>query len=159
MSDGVRVRAATTGDREAAGRLWMEMIAFHREFDSRFSHLKPDAVQIWLRYFDDCLAGDQVVLVAETGGEVVGLAVGRVSEDAPFFEAAPHCFIATFVVAAESRRRGVGRELFEGVVEACRRRGVAEVRLGVVAGNPVSNAFWRELGFEPYQVSMRWTAE
>ncbi len=156
VNDQVEVRPAMAADREAVGRLWQEMMEFHRECDPRFFRLKPEALDIWIEHLDECLLDTrQFVLVAEASGELVGFAMGRPNEDPPVFESPPHGFVTNFAVTEAWRGKGVGRRLFEAAVEEFRKRGFAEVRLSMAALNPVSDAFWRKLGFEPYQVYMR----
>jgi ribosomal protein S18 acetylase RimI-like enzyme len=156
MGDEVTVRQATTGDRQGIGRLWLEMMAFHQPYDRRFRHMKPDALDTWLKHLDESMAdGDHIILVAEAEGTLVGFAMARSGEDPPVFDLPPHVFVANFSVTAEWRRRGVGQRLFEAVAESARKRGLGEVRLSVAAENPISNAFWREMGFEPHAVHLR----
>ena len=156
MSDTVTIRKATPTDRDAIGRLWLEMMGFHAQCDPRFFRLKPDALEIWLRHLDDCLVDkNQFIFVAQAGAELVGLAIGRSSEDPPPFASPPHGFVTNFAVASAWRRRGVGKRLSEALLSEFRRRGLTDLRLSVSALNPASNAFWREMGFEPYMVTMR----
>jgi ribosomal protein S18 acetylase RimI-like enzyme len=158
MNDDLRVRDATLEDRGAIGRLWREMMEFHADHDPRFFHLKPDALDIWLEHLDECMSDEEnAILVAEAGGELVGFAMGRPGEDPPPFASPRHGFVTNFAVTAAWRRRGVGRRLVAALAEAFRAQGITEMRLTVAAGNPASNAFWREMGFEPWMVSMRRT--
>ena len=160
MSDEVRIRDAAPGDRAAIGRLWMELMEFHGPYDGRFRHLKPDALDTWLEHLRDCMTDDEhVILVADASGDLVGFAMARPGEDPPVFDIARHMFVTVFAVTARWRRRGLGQRLFQAVAERSRQRGFGDIRLAVAAGNPVSNAFWRELGFQPYQVSMRRSLE
>ena len=57
-------------------------------------------------------------------------------------------FIGWFMVDAERQGYGLGRRLVTAVMEMLSRCGVREVRLGRVAGNPQSEAFWRACGFQ-----------
>ncbi len=156
MRAAITVRAAEFDDRAAMGRLWQELMEFHREYDTRFRHLDPDALDAWLERIDECMAdSDHIILVAEAGGDVVAFATARPSEDPPVFDLPPHMSITSFVVTGAWRRRGVGQRLFEAVAERSRRRGFGEIRLSVAADNPVSTAFWRKMGLEPYAVNMR----
>lgn len=156
MSDDARIRETTLDDRAAIGALWQELMAFHEPYDGRFRHMKPDALDTWLQHLDECMADDDhIILVADMGGELVGFAMARPGEDPPVFDVPPHVFVTNFLVAARWRRRGLGQRLFEAIAERARERGFGEVRLSVAAENPISNAFWREMGFEPHAVHMR----
>jgi len=158
MAVEVTIRKAVPADRAAIGELWWEMMVFHRECDARAFRLKPraEATEIWLRHLAECMDDEkQIVLVADAGGELVGFGMGRLGEDPPCFDLPPHGFVTNFFVSERLRRRGIGRRLYEALAERFRGNEVAEIRLGVAAGNPASNAFWRELGFEPAMVTMR----
>ena len=152
----IRIRKAIPDDREAIGRLWLELMRDHREWDPRFLYMKPDALDIWLQHLDECMADEnQFVLVAEGDGELIGLAMGRPGEDPPVFSTPPHGFVTTFVVASKSRRSGVGKLLFGELAKEFNERGIHDLRLSVAATNPASNAFWRRMGFEAYSCNMR----
>jgi len=157
MSD-ITIRRAVVADRAAIGELWWEMMVFHRECDERAFRLKPraEATEIWLKHLAECMEDEkQIVLVADAGSEMAGFAMGRLGEDPPVFDIPPHGFVTNFLVSEKWRLRGVGRRLYEALAERFRALGVEEIRLGVAARNPVSNAFWREMGFEPAMVHMR----
>jgi len=160
MGEQVTVRRATAADRQSVGRLWLEMMEFHRECDPHFFQLKPDALEIWLRHLDECLIDEeQIVLVAQAEDELVGFAMGRPNEDPPPFATAPHGFVTNLSVSERWRGKGVGRQLYAALARELQARGLQEIRLSASALNPVSNAFWRRLGFEPYVVQMRKAAE
>ncbi len=150
------MRKATVADRAAIGKLWLEMMEFHAQCDPRFFRMKPDALDIWLRHLDDCLASEgEFVFVADAGHELAGFAMGRPGEDPPPFASSPHAFVTNFAVTSTWRRRGIGRLLFEALLAEFGRHGLSDIRLSVSALNPASQPFWREMGFEPYMVTMR----
>jgi GNAT superfamily N-acetyltransferase len=154
----ITVRKATAADREAVGELWWEMMMFHRECDPQHFRLKPkpEAMDFWLKHLAECMEDEQqIVLVADAGSELAGFGMGRLGEDPPCFDLPAHGLVTNFFVRENWRRRGVGRRLLEGLAEHFRGQGVEEIRLGAYARNRVSNAFWREMGFEPRVVTMR----
>jgi ribosomal protein S18 acetylase RimI-like enzyme len=158
MAVEVTIRKAVPADRAAIGELWWEMMVFHRECDARAFRLKPqaEAIEIWLKHLAECMEDEkQIVLVADAGSGLGGFAMGRLGEDPPCFDLPPHAFVTNFFVSERLRRRGIGRRLYEALAEHFREQGVEEIRLGVAARNPLSNAFWREIGFEPAMVTMR----
>jgi ribosomal protein S18 acetylase RimI-like enzyme len=156
MTEEVRIRTAAPEDRAAIGRLWQELMAFHREYDMRFCHMKPDALDTWLEHLNECMANDDhIILVAEAGADLVAYAMARPGEDPPVFDVPPHAYVTSFLVTAKWRRRGVGQRLLDAVSERARERGLGEVRLSAAADNPVSKAFWREMGFVPHAVHLR----
>jgi [ribosomal protein S18]-alanine N-acetyltransferase len=83
------------------------------------------------------------LLVAETGGRVVGFAVGKVigSGEGSVAE------LESVAVDAAARRGGLGRALCQAVVDWSRRQGAEAVELEVRAGSRGAIALYRELGF------------
>jgi GNAT superfamily N-acetyltransferase len=84
--------------------------------------------------------------VAEVDGEVAGLVathlVRRLDDDAP------SCRIADIVVAAGSRREGVGTALVEAAEAEARRHGASRLELSSGEWRGDARAFYLRLGFE-----------
>jgi [ribosomal protein S18]-alanine N-acetyltransferase len=77
---------------------------------------------------------------AESGGQVVGFAVGVMQADRVGD-------LESVVVEAAMQRMGVGRALCRAVIEWCRARGAIELALEVRAGSVGAVALYRGLGF------------
>ena len=156
MSDDPHIREATLEDSAAIGRLWQELMEFHYQLDLRAFEMREDALEIWLRWLDEWLTDpDRIVLVADTGHELVGYIMGKPDEGPPVFKGRHYGAIHDTCVAASCRRRGVGRKLVAALLDWFRERGLTEVHVGAAAYNPVSNAFWRKMGFQPHMIQMR----
>jgi ribosomal protein S18 acetylase RimI-like enzyme len=147
---GVSVREARLGDSEAVIRLWGEMMEFHASIDGRLS-LAPSwesevarATKEWLR------DSDTSVLVAEADDSVVGFVVGGVVEAILGLAPSVRGHVAHLCVTSEWRRRGVGRALFSSLRSWFLGRGVPSIHAFVAVLSPVSQRFWRALGFEEY---------
>lgn len=80
------------------------------------------------------------LFVAESGGGVVGFAVGAVL-------AGGVGELESVVVVESARRMGVGRALSGAVMDWCRAERAIEVRLEVRAGSVGAIALYRGLGF------------
>ena len=88
----------------------------------------------------------------------------RVLRNCPFADrsrcCAPHCARAAYrwcvevsvYVAASARRRGVGRRLYEVLLEVLRIQGLRNAYAGITLPNPASVALHESLGFEPIGV-------
>ena len=156
MTDEVRIRRATGDDREAVGQLWLELMTHHAGLDPAAFCLADDALAQWHDIFDARIADENcLVLVAEVGGQVVGFIKGSVREEGPVVAPGSYGYLGETSVTARCHRQGVGRRLYEALASWFRERGISEVRLQVSSYNPVSNAFWRAMGFSPYLVHMR----
>jgi [ribosomal protein S18]-alanine N-acetyltransferase len=84
------------------------------------------------------------------------VAVGSSSAVSGFAAASlvpPQAELETIAVAAEFQRQGLGRRLFDALVDELREAGVREVVLEVRAGNRTAHSFYRSLGFG--EVGMR----
>jgi len=54
-----------------------------------------------------------------------------------------------FFVRPDHRRKGVGRELANRMVEECKSMKVDEIGLEVLSENKIAAAFWKSIGFKP----------
>jgi GNAT superfamily N-acetyltransferase len=130
--------------------LWEEMMDYHARLDPRFRPASDgrDHFRTTLR---EWMADDTTrVLVAEHSGELVGYTIGRTAENPPVFEMRFLGHVSDICVAPKWRRRGIGRKLFAALRKWFRRQGYVVVQLNLAALNPVSQAFWREMGFQEY---------
>lgn len=97
----------------------------------------PEGLAARLRYDNIDLALSHVALLDERAVGVIFVAVRGW-----------RCRIAGMGVAAEARRRGVGRRLMEVVVAQCRALGLRRMVLEVIESNEPALALYRDLGFE-----------
>jgi GNAT superfamily N-acetyltransferase len=147
---GVMVREAESEDREAVIRLWKEMMDFHAPIDGRlrlgsgWRNEVARATRHWLRDRDTRL------LVADSAGGVIGFVLGGVVDVVYGLKLSTHGHIAHLCVAGDWRRRGVGRLLCSSLRTWFLDRGMLSVHAYVSHFSPVSQGFWRALGFEEY---------
>jgi predicted N-acetyltransferase YhbS len=87
-----------------------------------------------------------LVLVAEEGGHIVGLASMHVM---PLIEREPVARLSAIAVAASHRRAGVGRALMWRVESEARARGCERLELTSAQRRADAHAFYSSLGFEP----------
>ena len=59
----------------------------------------------------------------------------------------PQAELESIAVAAESQRRGLGRQIFHALANELKKAGVREIFLEVRASNRVALGFYRSLGF------------
>ena len=148
----VTVRRARPDELEALLDLWDEMMTYHARLDRRFM---PAAAG--RETFRPTLSGwmaskDCRVLVAASGEQVVEFTVGRIVENSPVLEPRYYGHVSDICVAPAWRRLGVGHRLFLALRAWFVKRGLTVLNLNVAARNPVSQAFWHEMGFEDYVV-------
>lgn len=147
------IRPATKKDLPQMLRLWREMMDFHVRYEPRFRPLpSPEGERAWERYMREDVLGhkDWCVLVAESEGRLIGQMMGQLRDPYPIFEPGRYGYVSGVVVDPAARRSGVGRALFEALKAWFRERGVTYLQLMVAHHNPVSQAFWREMGCTDY---------
>ena len=83
-------------------------------------------------------------LVAELGGELVGLAWGRIDMSAPDVAA-----LYQMWVAPTHRGRGVGQKLLKAVIAWATAQNVAALDLGVTCGDSPARRLYERAGFKP----------
>jgi GNAT superfamily N-acetyltransferase len=147
----IRIRQATMGDYDALIALFDELDEFHRQARPdvfcRFDRPARTRGQIaqWL-------AGPgSTVLVAESGQDVIGLAVLLTRPPATFAGAVPHKVIEldNLVVRADRRSQRIGRQLLEATVAWTRGQGASHVAVAVHAFNRDARRFYENFGFLP----------
>jgi len=84
-------------------------------------------------------------LVAEAGGRVIGFLSYHIHPN--LYHAGSTALIEECVVSADSRGRGVGRELVLAGVEAAERAGCEEISVSTMFENDGAQRFYRSLGF------------
>ena len=147
-----RIRDARGGDREAVGALWLELMAYHRALDPRFT-IAPDGEQRYIRHAVDMMRSrDGRVLVAESidGGRVVGYIMGEIQVRPPIALPGRYGFISDICVEAAWRRQGVGRALFEEMYRWFVARKASAIELYIAVANPAATRFWEAMGLSPF---------
>ena len=146
-----RVRSATMGDYDALIVLFDELDELHRQarpdIFRRFDGPARPREQI-----EQWLAGPgSTVLVAESGQDVVGLAVLLTRPPPAFPGAVPHKVIEldNLVVRADHRSRRIGRQLLGAAVAWTRGQGASRVTVAVHAFNRDARHFYENFGFLP----------
>ena len=147
------IRTADINDCERLTELFMQLHRHHVE-------IKPETFRMPEReWFSERIAGilndgGQSVLVHDNG-EIDGYAVVKIM-DVNTEEKIPRrmCYIDCFAVAEESRRTGVGTELFKAVKAFGKERGCTSVQLGVSACNTGAVSFYEKMGLAPRTIQM-----
>jgi GNAT superfamily N-acetyltransferase len=160
----VLLRPARAGDGGGLARCWVE-------FGEEYARLDPDLFQVpeenglvawveetWLRP----RPSDELMLVAERGGEVVGCVVAAVRR--PRAHAAMqvvrepgvvHLWIDLLMVRPALRRRSIGARLMAAAEEWGRSRGAVAALLDTYVHSPTSVPFYERLGYVRRAVRFR----
>ena len=146
--DGLTVRRATIKDLDVVVELRLALLREYAEHPV-YGRLRPDAAKRARPIFAMQLDSDnEVVLLAEEGGEAVGLVRCIEMISSPLLEPDRYCYLSSVYVRPDWRRKGVLNALFERAVSWCRGRGMTEMRLHNVGSRESTAAAWDALGFE-----------
>ena len=101
-------------------------------------------------------SADDVVLVAEVDGVVVGNAYAEVQrrEENPFRRAVEVLHVHQMAVGGEWRGRGIGTRLLDAMRAIARERGIATLELNVWSFNAEAREFYARAGFVPARAIM-----
>lgn len=144
----MEIRTANLEDLGAIEILWKEMMLFHIARDDYFT-MVPEAEDIHREYMKRILCdGEKHVLVADDSGIVLGYIVMELCNKPPIYPNVEYVEIQAISVSASARRKGIGRKLVEAVTTWCRNQDITQVECGVAVNNPVSRAFWKQMGFQ-----------
>jgi len=140
----VRIRPAEPGDALGCARV------HHTSWVETYSALLPaphwetDTLELREQRWRRWLSGDAAVTLAESGGEIVGFAIGgaarRVGEHAPVRDQE----LYSLYVLSVHHGGGVGQALLDAVLPAD-----VPAQLWVAAENPRARRFYERNGFTP----------
>ena len=143
----VNVRAAAAADLAQVIELRLALIREHSD-NPVYRRLRPDATERARRLFATQLASSsERIFLAEEGGQVVGIIRCVETVGSPLLDPARYAYVSSAYVLPAARRRGTLRALVGAARSWCDERGLTELRLHSVAGDPASNAAWEALGF------------
>jgi len=149
--NGFRIREARPVDRTAVGRLWVELMAYHRALDPRFV-VAADGEQKYIRHVHEMMRSrDARVIVAEAiaTGEIVAYILGEIQVRPPMALPGVYGFVSDIYVQDDWRRHGVGQALFEHLKLWFVSRRASAIELYIADSNPAAGAFWRAMGLAP----------
>jgi ribosomal protein S18 acetylase RimI-like enzyme len=148
----VSVRVATRDDLPVVLDLRLALLHEHRE-SPLYGRLRPDARRRAERLYAAQLAApSEVILLAELGGEAVGILRCMEAQGTPLLLPERYAYISSAYVRPAARRQGVLRALLAAAEGWCRERGLEELRLHNAAENAVANATWEAFGFRAVEV-------
>jgi ribosomal protein S18 acetylase RimI-like enzyme len=155
--DEALIRPAAASDTVAIGKLWEQLVEYHRSLDPDMPQATPQGAQIYARNLASRLEDPQTrVFVAERDGRVVGYVLGVVVDLMPeIFQQEVSGFLADIYVEDAYRGQGIGHALVDGLADWFRMHGVRYIEWHVAASNTTARAFWESLGARPWQIRMR----
>lgn len=155
MSEPV-IRRATRNDLRHIGRLGALLVAAHHEFDSRRFLAATSGTKEGYASF----LGSQIdvpsaaIFVAEENAEVIGYAYVAVESYDYMTLRGPAAVLHDLIVGTQCRGRGVGRRLFEAVLEYVKSRGLSQLVLSTAEQNEAAQRFFASVGFRRTMIEM-----
>jgi len=144
------IRSATRRDIPEIVRLWEELMDFHRELDPFFMRARNGA-DLFRRFVEQNVGNDAAcVLVALVDGEVVGYCQGLLDHHPPALAEPDYGQVLDFMVTANHRHTGVGRQMFEALCKWFRKEGIRRIEVRHSTFNDLAARFWPRMGFKPY---------
>lgn len=146
---------ATERDLPAIARLAGVLVRQHYGFDAkRFLFIDdPESGYAW--WFAKELRNKQaLILCAKLSGKVVGYAYARKEPRDWNALLDAHAALHDILVDESARRRGVGRQLLEGVLAAMKARGAPRVVLHTAVQNESAHRLFEALGFRRTMLEM-----
>ena len=145
----ITIRQAVEDDVQQIGKLWVQLVAYHRERDTRLPMAAEDGETLYAARIRDRLDDSHTrtyVAVTETG-EVVGFTLGLILDLVPeMFMPEISGFLADIYVSPAYRGHGTGRKLVEALMAWFKSRGVTHLELYVATKNAEGRAFWAKMG-------------
>jgi phosphinothricin acetyltransferase len=136
-----RVRPATRADLPALAGIYDHEVAHgYATFDTEPQGVAP---------FEAKLAGPDHLLVGEQDGQVHGYAYSAPFRTRPAYTATREVSV---YLHPEARGRGLGRLLYDDLLDRLDREGIHRVLAGIALPNPASEALHRAVGFTPVGV-------
>jgi len=142
------VRRAMPRDLGTVVKLRLELLREHTEHPI-YGRLRADARERAAELFGAQLLSDaEVMFLAESGEEIVGILRCVESIGSPLLEPSRYVYVSSAYVRPAHRRRGVLRALLREADGWGRARGLDEMRLHNVAGSGAAEGAWGALGFD-----------
>jgi ribosomal protein S18 acetylase RimI-like enzyme len=136
------IRQATTADRDALHRLWLE---FGQEIQD--APWRDDDSDEELEELDELTKGGTAWIAEDDGGEPVGIAFGRMTGKRV-------AELVGLFVRPASRGTGIAAELTRSFVAQMREAGAEVVELDVVSSNEGALAMYSRWGFQAFELRL-----
>jgi ribosomal protein S18 acetylase RimI-like enzyme len=140
------IRQISTGDIEGAADLISRLKKLNGEFDPLFrpsDRVDQDSLSILKRRISD---KEYLILVAVSQSKVVGVIKAAI-RDRVYYEPRKEGAIVEFYIMPEFRRGKLGKQLFDSMVSALRKRGAELITAEFPSQNEIATKFYKKLGF------------
>jgi len=134
----MKIRAATDSDRDAIWEIFREIIAAGETYPMDPKTPRAQALDYWFKH-------NAHVCVAENENKIVGSYTVHQNQAA----GGAHVANAAFIVAKDTRGKGIGRAMGEHCLAEARRLGFRAMQFNfVVSSNESAVKLWQDLGMK-----------
>lgn len=149
--NGIEIDRPGLGELDTVVALWQRLVRDQRGYGTTIRvEANEENARSWL-------SGRMTldgVRVARDGSEIVGFVTFGGMADR-FDRDGPEGIVHNLFVRSDFRGRGIGGALLTRAESLLADRGVAGVRLEILAANNAAGRFYRERGYEPHRVAFR----
>ena len=147
MKEEIKLRQGTIDDIESIVNLWMKSAQFHAEIEPRFQY-SQDISQPTKEYYSKQLQSEEAyIAIAQTNDNLVGFICAIVHERPPIHKHRKMGFIEGLFIEPDSRRNGLGTNLWHMALDWLKLQEVSKIQLTVAVMNTEAIEFWKKLGF------------
>ena len=156
VGPAITIRAATREDTPSLGRLGAMLVRSHHDYDPRRFIAATSGTEEGYGSFlgTQIDEPDVVVLVAETGGHVLGYAYAGMEGNNWMSLRGPAGVLHDLVVDPAHRRQGVGRLLLEASLTSLKHMGARQFVLYTAELNEPAQGLFASAGFRRTMVEM-----
>lgn len=149
--DPIIIRKAVLADLPRLLAFEQELIQSERPFDET---LKTGHI----RYYDieKMITGPELeLLVAETGGGLIGSGYARIEAAKPYLRHPQHAYLGFMYVVPEQRGKGINKMIIGELIKWVASKNISELRLDVYYPNAPAIAAYEKAGFSRHMIAMR----
>ena len=154
------IRKAKIKDISTIVQLAMELLKYHKDFDSYYAPAK-NAKEVYAKFFKNCIySTTKQLLVAEDGDEIAGYALGEISSRPPVFKIRNIGTINDMFVAEKFRKSGLAKQLLTELLNWIKSKKskypkLDYIELSVHTKNLIGQKAWAKYGFKEFMSKQR----
>jgi len=149
------IRKARSSDIDAIVRLNMQLADYHRKIDGYYQSGAQTADgfrQFLEKIIDD---DNYLILVAQIKDKITGYFIGTISEAKPFLVPQKTGRISDAFVEKDFRKSGIGRMMFDTLLNWFKEHRVKHLELSVDVRNKIGVEAWKKYGFQEFMLKMK----
>lgn len=149
------IRTAQNQDLDAITELNSGLADYHRALDAYYRS-GEETRNVFRQYVREILGKKYArIVVADTGGEIVGYCIGRIEPSKPFITPERIGKISDAFVKDVYRNCGIGRQMIYSLFNWFKGRGISQIELSVDSRNEAGVRAWETMGFHEFMKKMK----